>query len=181
MQHKIKSWMGGIFAAAFLLMALGLIALAGYQFYHGLAQGKEMISVFVQSINTVIISLAIFELGIGISKEYIGREHEQNTYALVRRTIVRFVGTVCIALVLEGLIMIIKYSQLDLAGNLYYPVGILCSASVLLIGMGLFLHLSRPDCETVPAAVREGSRELNPRGPSVPSLSGRRAGNTQRS
>jgi hypothetical protein len=52
---------------------------------------------------------------------------------------------------------------------------------VLLIGMGLFLHLSRPDCETVPAAVREGSRELNPRGPSVPSLSGRRAGNTQRS
>lgn len=181
MHDKIKSGMGAMFATAFVAMALGLIALAGYQFYHGLAEGKELISVFVQSINTAIISLAIFELGIGISKEYIGREHEQNTYALVRRTIVRFVGTVCIALVLEGLIMIIKYSQLDLAGNLYYPVGILCSASVLLIGMGLFLHLSRPDCEAVPAAALEEPRVGTLRETSVPSLRGRRAGNAQRS
>jgi len=42
--------------------------------------------------------------------------------------------------------MIIKYSQLDLAGNLYYPVGILVGTSVLLAGMGLFLHLTRADC-----------------------------------
>jgi hypothetical protein len=173
--------MGAMFATAFVAMALGLIALAGYQFYHGLAEGKELISVFVQSINTAIISLAIFELGIGISKEYIGREHEQNTYALVRRTIVRFVGTVCIALVLEGLIMIIKYSQLDLAGNLYYPVGILCSASVLLIGMGLFLHLSRPDCEAVPAAATKGSKLHNTRRSSGPCLSSRSATGDPRS
>ncbi|WP_303720574.1 hypothetical protein [Malonomonas rubra] len=46
--------------------------------------------------------------------------------------------------------MIIKYSQLDLAGNLYYPVGILVSASILLAGMGLFLHLTRSDCEIQP-------------------------------
>jgi hypothetical protein len=42
--------------------------------------------------------------------------------------------------------MIIKYSQLDMAGNLYYPVGIMAGASVLLMGMGVFLHLTRADC-----------------------------------
>jgi hypothetical protein len=43
--------------------------------------------------------------------------------------------------------MIIKYSQLDLAGNLFYPVGILIGASVLLAGTGIFLQLTREDRE----------------------------------
>jgi len=73
-------------------------------------------------------------------------ENNRNPYDVVRRTVARFVGTVCITLVLEALIMIVKYSQLELAGNLYFPVGILVGASILLIGMGVFLHLSRADC-----------------------------------
>ena len=43
---------------------------------------------------------------------------------------------------LEGLIMIIKYSQLDLAGNLYYPVAIIVSTALLLAALGLFLWLA---------------------------------------
>ncbi len=42
---------------------------------------------------------------------------------------------------------LIRYSQLVLAGNLYYPLVILAGAGALLTGMGVFLHLSREDCE----------------------------------
>lgn len=146
MNARFKTAVGLMFSLVFLTIALLLTALACVQFQSGLAAGKELINIFIQSINTLIISLALFELGLGIGKEYAVHDEEQNTYALVRRTIARFVGTVCIALVLESLIMIIKYSQLDLAGNLYYPVGIMAGASVLLMGMGLFLHLTRADC-----------------------------------
>jgi hypothetical protein len=52
---------------------------------------------------------------------------------------------VVIALSLEGLVMVIKYSQLDLAGNLYYPVAIIFSAGFLLLSMGGFLALTRRD------------------------------------
>lgn len=55
----------------------------------------------------------------------------------------RFIGTVCVALSLEGLIMVIKYSQLDMAGNLYYPVAIISSTALLLTSLGLFLHFTR--------------------------------------
>ena len=68
---------------------------------------------------------------------------EGNIYRDIRRTITRFVGTVTIALVLEGLIMIIKYSQLDMAGNLIYPIFVIIAAAVLLVGLGAFLHLSK--------------------------------------
>jgi hypothetical protein len=86
----------------------------------------------------------MFELGAGISKEYSSSDdEEENTYSNTRRIITRFVGTVCIALVLEALIMIIKYSQLELAGNLYYPVGILFGSSFLLVALGAFLWLTK--------------------------------------
>jgi len=159
MNHKLKLLMGRMFAAMFLSLALFLAGLSFYQFIHGLDTDKELVSIFIQSVNTGIIALAIFELGLGISKEYAAAEEHDHTFFTVRRMVVRFVGTVCIALVLESLIMIIKYSQLDLAGNLWYPIGILGGSSVLLGAMGLFLNLSRKDCEVtgraaLPATIR---------------------------
>jgi hypothetical protein len=154
---RFKTATGLMFSLVFLAIAFFLKALATYQFYAGLNEGKELVNIFIQSINTLIISLALFELGLGIGKEYATHDEEHNAYAVVRRTIARFVGTVCIALVLESLIMIIKYSQLDMAGNLYYPVGIMAGASVLLTGMGLFLHLTRADCHE-----REGEPDWRP-------------------
>jgi len=147
MKARFKIAVGLMFSLVFLAVALFLTALAGYQFYSGLTEGKELVNISIQAVNTLIVALALFELGLSIGKEYATHDEEHNTYAVVRRTIARFVGTVCIALVLESLVMIIKYSQLDLAGNLYYPVGIMAGASVLLIGMGAFLHLTRADCE----------------------------------
>jgi hypothetical protein len=148
MINRIKFLMGRLLALTFLSLSLFLVGLAAFQFVEGLNEGKEIVNVLIKSSNTSIIALAIFELGLGIGKEY-GKhtEEEDHTYLVVRRTITRFVGTVCIALVLEGLIMIIKYSQLDLAGNLFYPVGILIGSSVLLAGTGVFLQLTRADCE----------------------------------
>ena len=92
--------------------------------------------------------MAIFELDIGVGKEYTLPDEDENIYYNIRRTITRFVGTVCIALVLEALIMIIKYSQLELAGNLFYPVGILLGGgSALLVSLGIFLKLTRGHTE----------------------------------
>ncbi len=145
LKFPVKNLLGKLFSVIFLVLSLLLLVLACFQFYLGMAAQKELINIFVQSINTTIISLAIFELGIGISKEYAAAEDEENIFQVIRRTITRFVGTVCIALVLESLIMIIKYSQLDLAGNLYYPVAILTGTSVLLLSLGVFLHFTRDE------------------------------------
>ena len=149
MLRNFKRLMALIFSIIFLTLSGVLIVLAVYQFFHLLFSGVNingdegrLTAAIVKSINTSIISLAIFELGMGVGKEYVLSDGEENIYLNVRRTITRFVGTVCIALVLEALIMIIKYSQLDLAGNLFYPVGIIVGGSILLISLGVFLKLT---------------------------------------
>lgn len=132
-----------VFSFLFQTIAILLIGYALFQFVSEITEeGNEFISAIVKGINTLVISLAMFELGAGVNKEYCSPTNEQNLFLNIRRTITRFVGTVCIALVLEALIMVIKYSQLDLAGNLYYPVSILIGSSLLLISLGGFLWLT---------------------------------------
>lgn len=107
-------------------------------------EGSEIIPIIIQVVNGSIISIAVFELAMVIGKEY-GNALETNVFVTLRRTIPRFIGTVCVALSLEGLIMVIKYSQLELAGNLYSPVAIIISAAFLLIALGVFLKLAPPE------------------------------------
>jgi hypothetical protein len=63
--------------------------------------------IFLRSINTGIIALAVFELAFVINKEYSGQKDEDEAaVASLRRTIPRVIGAVCVALSLEYLIMV---------------------------------------------------------------------------
>jgi hypothetical protein len=73
-------------------------------------------------------------------------EGRTNLYQIVSRTVTRFVR-------------VIKHSQLELAGNLYYPVAVLVGTSVLLVSLGLFIHLTRPETVTPLVPVSEGWKQ----------------------
>lgn len=148
MIKSYKTSVALLFSAIFHLISITLIILSVQQFIGGFNKPDwNLVTLIIQSINTLIIALAMYELGIGVGKEYTASKEGENIFQNIRRSITRFVGTVCIALVLEALIMIIKYSQLDLAGNLYYPVAILVACSFLLLALGGFLSLTRTTCE----------------------------------
>jgi len=137
----LRKFMAFGFSAIFFLFSFSLVVLTLQQIWLGFTGTESLISSFVKGINIAVISLAIFELGLVVSKEY-GEHKDDHIVIVLRRTVPRFVSIVCIALVLEGLLLIIKYSQLDLAGNLYYPVAIIIAASLLLTALGIFLRLS---------------------------------------
>lgn len=149
---NLKVFMARSFAGFFLSVSLVLIGLMGYQFVAGLVAGADIVTTLLGTVNKAVIALATFELGIGIAKEYPAAEAEENVYSNVRRTTARFFGVVSIALVLEALMLVIKYSQLELAGNLYYPVAIILGASVLMVSLGVFLNLTREDSRNGQAA-----------------------------
>lgn len=147
MTKPYKAFVALLFSGIFHLIAITLIIVSVKEFIAGFSLPDwDLVSLIIESINTLIIALAMYELGIGVGKEYTSVEQNENIFQNIRRSITRFVGTVCIALALESLIMIIKYSQLDLAGNLYYPVSMLFACSFLLLSLGGFLALTRSTC-----------------------------------
>ena len=142
-QFKIR--LARVFSVLFLALSVALICYALVGMVELLIAREELISIFITTINVLFVGLATFELGVGIGKEYTENSEKGELFSIVRRTITRFVGVVVIALALEGLVMVIKYSQLDLAGNLNYPVAIVASAGFLLLCLGGFLALTRRD------------------------------------
>ncbi|MEL0612503.1 hypothetical protein [Marinomonas arenicola] len=108
--------------------------------------GEDITQTLIKIINSNIIAIAVFELAMVINKEY-GNDDEHDVIVMMRRTLPRFISTVCVALALEGLIMVIKYSQMDMAGNLYYPVAIVSCAGFLLISLGVFLKHAPKETE----------------------------------
>jgi hypothetical protein len=134
----------------FFGLALALGGLSLESIYASVAGDMALAEGLLKALNMAVISLATFELGLGVHKEYAGHDDTDDVLVILRRTVAlgRFVSIVCIALVLEGLLMVIKYSQLDLAGNLPYPVAIVASAALLLTALGAFLRLSREDAKT---------------------------------
>jgi len=144
MNINIQKTFAKTFATIFFTLA-GLVVVASFVSAVGeFRQGESLTQVIIKIINSNIIAIAVFELAMVINKEY-GSDNEHDVIVLMRRTLPRFIGTVCVAMALEGLIMVIKYSQLDMAGNLYYPVAIVISAGFLLISLGVFLKYAPHD------------------------------------
>lgn len=140
---KLKFFMACVFSGFFIATTFALVCLMASHLVVGLILGDNATMTLLRAISTAVVALATFELGVGIHREYPVDDGHENVYSNVRRTTTRFLGTSCVALVLEALIMVIKYSQLDLAGNLYYPVSIILGAAALLVALGLFLFLTR--------------------------------------
>lgn len=146
MNNSIASLMRKVFSKILTLiffgLAIAIVLSLCFDVVQGVLNKSDITEVLLSSINTGIIALAVFELALIINKEYSGpsEDHDRDAIAILRGTLPRFIGTVCVALSLEGLIMVIKYSQLELAGNLYYPVAIIVSTALLLSALGLFLR-----------------------------------------
>lgn len=147
-----------MFARGFTVIFFGIsgaiVATALVETLGHVLTGQDATQIIVKLVNASVIAMAVYELALVIGKEY-GAEAELDVIVMLRRTLPRFIGTVCVALSLEGLMMIIKYSQLDMAGNLYYPVAIIMSAALLLMALGVFLRLAPSHSEPVRAGEPE--------------------------
>lgn len=135
-----------LFARAFSLLFFGLafsvISATAVDLVQELGSGQGLMQDLIKAVNGSIIALALYELAMVIRSEYSGHSEAHDVITMLRRTLPRFIGTTCVAMSLEGLIMIIKYSQLDLAGNLYYPVAIIVGTALLLAALGVFLRMA---------------------------------------
>ena len=131
-----------VFALLFLALSVAFAVLALTDFVAPIFNGKSLMDGLVEGLHTGVVALAVYELAQIVHQEYEQEGRPQNVMARIRRGVARFGSVVIVALVLESLIMVIKYSQKDLAGFLYYPAAIIVAAALLLTALGLFARLT---------------------------------------
>ena len=135
------------FTLFFLGFALLYAGSAMMELLRPIAADGNIADGLIKGLHMGVVALAVYELGHIVYQEYDTLGPPQTMVLRIRRGLIRFVSVVCTALVLEALIMVIKYSQQDLAGFLYYPVAIIVSAAMLLMALGVFTRLSAGEVE----------------------------------
>jgi len=131
-----------MFTLFFLAFALLYAGAAMIEFLRPIIESGDLVEGLIKGLHMGVVALAVYELSQIIYEEYDATDDRDGMVERIRRGIIRFVSVVCTALVLEALIMVIKYSQKDLAGFLYYPVAIIVSAALLLMALGVFTKLT---------------------------------------
>ena len=131
-----------MFALFFLSFALLYASSAIIEFVKPILSDGDLFGGLFKGLHMGVVALAVYELAQVVHQEYDTSGKPSDAVRRIRRGVTRFGSIVFVALVLESLIMVIKYSQQDLAGFLYYPVAIIASASFLLISLGVFIKLS---------------------------------------
>lgn len=142
-------------ASTFLmLLAFAIIIFAGFDIYLEIrSEEMDIGSALLDAIGYTIIGVAVFQ----VANNFFDTEVVSSRDTDVRSSTSKFVSTISVAILLEALVAVFKASQESLALMLY-PTLLLFGGIALMVGLGVYLHLTKPT-ESEPSATRGGNQD----------------------
>lgn len=132
----------GIAGAVLILIALALSLYSAALIVNALrGPWGEAGAALLESIGYVVIAVAVFDVAKYFIEEEVIRGREMRLPSEARRSLTKFVSTIAIAVFIEGLVMVFRQGGQDIA-LILYPVAILCTAILIILGLGLYQRLS---------------------------------------
>jgi hypothetical protein len=95
----------------------------------------------LESIGYVVIAMAVFDVAKYFVEEEVIRGREMRLASEARRSLTKFVSTIAIAVFIEGLVLVFRQSGNDI-GLILYPVTILLTGILIILGLGVYQRLS---------------------------------------
>jgi hypothetical protein len=145
----------------FAVCGLTLIVLAGVQLWGGIADDMPFnarLDTVLESLAVITFALAALELGQTIIEEEVQREVHMSAPTRVRRFLSRFMVVLVVALTIEALVLIFRYSH-EAPENMAYAATVAFSAAALMMGWGAFIRLNKSAEELEPEGMRQAKDE----------------------
>lgn len=149
---SVDSVTGTLSKVAYTSFSIALSAVSLLLFLKGISSflhfGWDFSSIDINQIfeSTILLtlSLAIFDLVKAIfEEEVLGKEKKQGA-GDTHQTMVRFLGSIIIALSIEALMLVFKFALTD-PGQLKYAVYLITGVAILLISLSLYMKFSREE------------------------------------
>ncbi|MDR2080334.1 MAG: PDC sensor domain-containing protein [Campylobacteraceae bacterium] len=133
----------------YTLFAVALFLVSSVVFFNGienfLSSGFNLAAINIEEMfkATILLtlSLAIFDLVKTIFEEEVLGRSKRVKNGGVHKTMVRFLGSIVIALAIESLMLVFKFAAKEETANIIYAVYLLGGVTLLLIGLSVYLYL----------------------------------------
>jgi hypothetical protein len=133
--------MFGFASLALVIMAAGLILHGCWQLVAALLRGGTIGDPLLSAVGYIVIAIAVFDVAKFLVEEEVISGAERGIASQARKSLTKFVSTISIALFLEGLVTVFRVSSGDVA-LMVYPTFLLLTATLLIIGLGVYQKLS---------------------------------------
>lgn len=146
----VDTWTGRFFELTYSLFAVVLSGVALLLFVKGVEQFFEygldfrqiQIEAVFEATILLTLALAIFDLSKTLIEEEVLGRSEQNAANNVHMTMIRFLGSIVIALSIEALLLVFKFAITDPA-KLLNAIYLIAGVGVLLFGMAVYIKFTR--------------------------------------
>ena len=152
---SVDSVTGTLSKVAYTAFSLALSAVSLLLFVKGISSflhfGLDFSSIDINEIfkATILLtlSLAIFDLVKAIFEEEVLGKEKKRGAGDTHQTMVRFLGSIIIALSIEALMLVFKFALTD-PGQLQYAVYLITGVAILLISLSLYMKFSREELKS---------------------------------
>ncbi len=136
---KVMKYIYALFTLALAFVAL-LLFVKGIVSFFGMGVHIEAIDIknVFESTILLTLSLAIFDLVKAIFEEEVLGNHKKHLETDIHKTMVRFLGSIIIALSIEALMLVFKFALID-SSKLLYAVYLILAITALLIGLSVYI------------------------------------------
>jgi hypothetical protein len=133
----------GAFAFALIAVAI-LLFFKGIQsfFVYEITPDKFKIKDMFEATILLTLSLAIFDLAKTLIEEEILGRHKEHNISGPHKTMVRFLGSIIIALSIEALMLVFKFAIID-PNKLIYALYIVLGVAALLISLAIYIKFTK--------------------------------------
>jgi hypothetical protein len=161
--HKIFPISHLVISLLFIGCGLALISFAGWQLWQGIQPVSALsliqrLDAVLESIALLTVAVAALELGQTIIEEEVQREAQMSAPTRVRRFLSRFMIVLVVALSIEALVAVFRFSH-EAPAHLPYAAAIGLMAAALLMAWGLFIWLNRSAEELEPEGMEQAKQE----------------------
>ena len=133
----------GAFSVALISIAMLLFFKGmGSFFFHEISPGNFKIKDVFEATILLTLSLAIFDLSKTLIEEEILGRHKEHNISGPHKTMVRFLGSIIIALSIEALMLVFKFAITD-PNKLIYAIYIMGGVSLLVVSLAIYIKFTK--------------------------------------
>jgi hypothetical protein len=134
--HNFNRIVYGVFATALFAICM-LLFIDGIKMFFAYSLNSIDIKKMFESTILITLSLALFDLVKTLLFEEVIGEKDEHPLA-IHKTMIKFLGSIVIALAIEGLMLVFKFAMIS-PQKLLYAAALLASVTFLLIGLAYYM------------------------------------------
>ena len=134
--HNFNRAVYGVFAGALFAICV-LLFVDGIKMFFTYSLANIEVKKMFESTILITLSLALFDLVKTLLFEEVIGEKEEHPFA-IHKTMIKFLGSIVIALAIEGLMLVFKFAMIS-PKMLVYASMLIASVTILLVGLAYYM------------------------------------------